>query len=436
MLRVFESAVNRRARRGAAAVLLAAAALAGCADDGQPPLPTPTRIAPDDPGEPATLVRFAQVGAFADSTGAARLRDSLLSAGWHALVRRERRADTLPPWRVAVEPSPGRYPALIVGASLRGTGHPVTYATDSAPPNAVVREVIVALAGDLGQIRTVRWAMSPDREILAAIEDPSGVENEPMADGLVMASERHSFMVRVDSVWDASISPDWKRLAYGKAYMTTATSSSGILAREWFRIGYFTELPAAIVRRNAFEASRMNETVAFGQPVIVELDSVSPRIGGTFGQAARKLQFPGGWRVRWTGDGTRLAVGTKPVRIDDDAQPELWMSVSTQTGLGRADLPRSVPDAGVSWTAGPMVDVSVRLDSSLKSFPIPGGAVESRNGWISVRGDRTGGKTRMVASGFALAVTKTGRYVLALVADPEAREYMVPYRLAVLELAD
>ncbi|HLV27450.1 MAG TPA: hypothetical protein VKZ41_14175 [Gemmatimonadales bacterium] len=420
--------------RGALLALVAVTMVAGCSDDSVTPLAEPQRIAADQPGEPAMLVRFAQVGAFTDTADAARLRDSLRSAGWQALVRRERRQDSLPPWRVAVEPSPGRFTALVVGASMRATGHPISYGSDSAPPMSVVREVAVARTGDRGQIRTVRWAMSPDREILAAIEDPSGVENEPLPDGLVVASERSSFMVRVDSVWDATISQDWNRLVFGKAYLVTALTPEGITAREWFRIAFYTEIPAGIVRRNTFEASRMNEAQGFGQPVLVRLDSVTPRIGGSFGAAAKKIQFPGGWRVRWTGDGTRLAVATKPDRIDDDAEGSLWMSVAVETGLGRADLPRSVPDAGVKWTRGPMLDVSVALDSSYKSFPIPGGSVESSGGWIRVRGNLTGGETRMVAAGFALAVTKNGRYLLALVADPEAAEHTVPYRLAVLEL--
>ena len=112
-------------------------------------------------------------------------------------------------------------------------GLTVSYASDSAPPLSVVQEVIVARAGDPGQIRSTRWALSRDGDMIAAIEDPSGVENEPLPDGLVVASERGSFLVRVDSVWDATIDRDWERLVYGKAYLVTATSAEGITAREW-----------------------------------------------------------------------------------------------------------------------------------------------------------------------------------------------------------
>src|SRR5690606_1289389 len=188
---------------------------------------------------------------------------------------------------------------------------------------------------------------------------------------------RGSFLVRVDSVWDATIDRDWERLVYGKAYLVTATSAEGITAREWFRISFYTEIPASIVRRNTFEASRMNEAAGFGQPVLVRLGDVTPRIGANFGDASRLVPFPGGWRLRWTGDGTRLAVGSKPVRVDDDAPPELWMSVSIESGLGRADQPPDAPDAGVRWTRGPTLDVSIPLDFSHRSFPVPGGAVES-----------------------------------------------------------
>lgn len=425
----FESAFPRFL----AALLLCLAAV-GCSDDVPPPVSEPLPSEPVESGESRTLVRFAQVGAFQDSTDAAALRDSLISEGWIAQLRREGRPDSLPPWRVAVEPSPGRFTALVIGAAMRRTGHPVSYASDSAVPSSAVQEVIVALVGDRGQIRSTRWALSPDREVLAAIEDAAGVENEPLPDGLVVASERGSYVVRVDSVWDASISRDWERLVYGKAYLVTAYTREGITAREWFRIAFFTDIPAAIVRRNTFEASRMNEAAGFGHPVFVRLDSVTPRIGSNFGNAAHNVPFPSGWRVRWMGDGTRLAVGTSPETVSDDAPPSLWMSVSIETGLGRADLPRNVRDAGAPWVTGPVLDVSIPLDRSRRTFQIPGGAVESEGGWIRVRGDRTGGETRMVAAGVALAVTRTGRYVLALVADPEAEENSVPYRLAVIEL--
>lgn len=425
---------GRRALGRLALGALVAASLAGCGGDEIPEQAWPQRIAADQPDEPATLVRFAQVGAFRDSAEAARLRDSLEAAGWQALVRRHRIADSLPPWRVAVEPSPGRFAAFITGAALARRGLQVTYATDSAPPTSVVQEILVALAGDRGQIVRTRWALSPDREILVAIEDPANVENEPLPDGLVIASERGSYLVREDSVWDAAIAPDWERLAFGKAYLVTATSREGLTARQWFLIGYYTQIPASIVRRHAFEASRMNEAAGFGQPVLVWLDSV-PSSVGRLRSAAHRIDFPGGWRVRWTGDGTRLAVGTKPTTVSDDAPPQLWMSVTIENGLARADLPQNPRDAGVRWTEGPVLDVSIPLDTSYRSFPIPGGVVESRDGWIYVRGDRTGGRTRIVTGGIALAVTRTGRYILALVSDPEAKEHAVPYRLAVIELA-
>lgn len=384
--------------------------------------------------EPVSFVRFAQAGAFADSAGAAALRDSLDAAGWYAFVRRDAGRDTLPPWRVAVDPSEGRITSLLTGASLLRAGLPVTYATDSVPPRGVMREALVANAGDRGQIVQTRWALSPDGEVLVAIEDPSAVENEPLPDGMVAASERGSWLVRIDSVWDVAIDRDWQTLVYGKAYLATARRAEGITAREWFRIAYYTGMDASIVRRHAFDASTMNEAVGFGQPVVVRLDSVTPRVGGTFGGASRPLPFPSAWRLRFTGDGSRFAVGTSPSRISDDADPRLWMSVSLASGLGRADLPAEVANAGARWTAGPMIDVSVSIDSGHRSFPIPGGTVESHDGWITVRGERTAGVRRTVASGTVLAVTRTGRYVLALVADPQPRRDMVPYRLAVLEL--
>ncbi len=380
---------------------------------------------------------YVQAGAFADSSQARALLDSMTAQGWEGALARVT-SDSLPPWRVGLEPSQSQNVAIVLMAGLRAQGIQAAIARDSSVVVSRAVELHPTLVGDQGRFRRSRWALSPDRNTMVVVDDPSAIENEPLADGLVVASETGRYLVREDSVWDVAVSPDWKRIAFGKAYLVTSTSRDSLTASEWFRIGYYTQFPATVVRRHAFQASTMNISYAFAQPVVVELDSVAASRGGRFGSAARRLAYPGGWRVRWIRNGEMLGVGSGPSTVRDDAAPRRWLVVDPRNGLARGELARSaVPASGAAWTNGPVLDVSVPLDRSARSFQIAGGTVESGGGWIRIRGRAAGERgMRVVGPGMALATTRTGRYILALVPDPQAEENEVPYRLAVYELRD
>jgi hypothetical protein len=78
----------------------------------------------------------------------------------------------------------------------------------------------------------------------------------------------------------------------------------------------------------------------------------------------------------------------------------------------------------VPWVEGPTVDISVAPDTSRKAIPIEDGGVESRGGWIRARG-------RLIGPGTLLAATRSGRFIVALVPNPAAKEYEAKEYLAV-----
>jgi hypothetical protein len=73
---------------------------------------------------------------------------------------------------------------------------------------------------------------------------------------------------------------------------------------------------------------------------------------------------------------------------------------------------------------GPTIDISVKLDTTRKAIPIEDGGVESRGGWIRARG-------RLIGPGMVLAATRSGRFIVALVPNPAAKEYEAKEYLAV-----
>ncbi len=380
---------------------------------------------------------YAVAGAYPDSAMARALLDSLTGHGWRGALSRVT-TDSLPPWRVVLEPGLSRNIAVLLADGLRASGLHATLGSDSATVVARAVEMHPTLVGDQGHFRRSRWALSPDRTTMVVVNDPAAIENEPLPDGLLIANERGRYLVREDSVWDVAVSADWKKLAFGKAYLVTSTTRDSVPASEWFRIGYYTQFAATVIRRNAFQASTMNVAYGFAQPVVVALDSVPPSSAGRFGDEARRLPYPGGWRVRWVRNGEMLGVGSGPATVRDDAAPRRWLNVDPRNGLARGELASSaVPASGANWTAGPVLDISIPLDRSPRSHAIEGGAVDSRDGWIRIRGPRAGGeRARIVGPGIALAATRTGRYILALVPDSQAGENEVPFRVAVYELRD
>ncbi|HEX4936688.1 MAG TPA: hypothetical protein VFV33_26080, partial [Gemmatimonadaceae bacterium] len=58
--------------------------------------------------------------------------------------------------------------------------------------------------GPHGMAAQVRWTLSPDRRAIIVVEDPVGVEAEPVPDGFLYGSETTGAVVQLNGVWDVA----------------------------------------------------------------------------------------------------------------------------------------------------------------------------------------------------------------------------------------
>lgn len=413
-------------------------------------------------GTSRPLVSAVQLGSFADSSNAVVLRDSLVRAGWTAYISPAMPGGQMR-WRVLVQPSSGVEVPRIIMRALRAQGRDALLVRDSLPRSVSLVPSSVELyrvnRGSEGMLRTLRWALSPDGRSLLVVEDPAGVENEPEPNGFLFVSETGPFIMQVDSVWDVAPSPDWQRLAYGRAYvvMSTRESPDAITSTQWVELAERTGLAVETVRQAAFVSSSMNIAYAIAQPVVVDVSDRMLTTDASPREAERTLAMARGWRLAWTGDGRALAVGTAPEGAVDDADPRRWIVLDTATWEPIAAVPNRAPSWNVEWVEGPLLDISVELDENApRSVPIDGGRVTSRQGWIRVvresEPDGVGAEAwararaeagadtiaggRVVAPGMVLAATASGRFVAALVRKEIVERFEVPYRFVIYHIVE
>ena len=275
--------------------------------------------------------------------------------------------------------------------------------------------------GTQGMAERVMWAFSPDRKAVLVIADPGGVENEPVPNGFFFGDESRGFQTQMDSVWDVVPSPDWKWIGFGRAYTLVGGAGTGTdLLTEATRR---TSIDAATLSAGSFASSGMSMSRAVAQAGVIHVPE-NPHASGAADSAAPKL-FPvaRGWRVRWTADGSTLALGNSPSRAVDNEPSQTWSALDPVTGALHGTLPANSKLAEVKFTQGPTLDRSLPIDMS-KSPPIQ---IQHGNQTFNVQSERgvitlvetTPGSTnkaapRVVGAGMALATTAGGRYIVAL----------------------
>jgi hypothetical protein len=305
-----------------------------------------------------------------------------------------------------------------------------------AGARAVGVETLLVNRGTQGMRSTVRWVLSPDRRAIVVVEDAVSVEAEALPDGFLYASEATDGVVQINDVWDVAPSPDWTRLAFGRAFMLRAGERDTVPPEEWRRLE--AQLPEDVGERDsqtlqrrleayAFPASGMSTVLGLGLTEVIWVDSLGLRGVPAVPGPTHSLH---GWRVRWTPTGDTIAAGAGPRMVQDDAPPARWVLVRprrwalyTDTLGGTTDTTRF---ARVGWAVGPTMERASPVDlSGRRELPIEGGRVESRDGVIRVTTLGAGGgrETREVGPGLALAATARGRFILALVPRTDGKEH-------------
>ena len=291
---------------------------------------------------------------------------------------------------------------------------------DTSNPAPVVTMASVN-NGTHGMAERVMWAFSPDRKAVLVVADPGGVENEPVPNGFFFGDENNGFQTQMDSVWDVAPSPDWKWLGFGRAYTIVGGEGTGtdLIAD----VARRTSIDTATLRAGSFASSGMSMARSIAQAGVIHTPD-NPRSQTAVDSAAPKL-FPiaRGWRVRWTTDGSTLALGNNPARATDNEPSQTWSALDPVTGQLHGSLPSNASLADLRLTAGPTLDASLPVDMT-KSPPIEikrGSqtfSVQSERGVITIvettPGAAAKSAARVVGAGIALAATAGGRYIIAL----------------------
>ena len=393
------------------------------------------RARPDSVSAGASAADAVRTGALVrvtlarDSAGAAALADSLTREGWEAESARRASADS--GWAVRVIVPGDAELAKLVEHSLRQSGLQPLFLGRRSRRGTFTVGVVPVNGGSHGMSARVRWTLSRDRRAVLIVEDPRAVENDPVPNGFVFASEGN-LPVQRDSVWDVAPSPDWKRVAYARAYTTHVGETDSIPPSEWHRLAGSVGLMESTVRKHAFSTSGMVTAYGVARPFVVSLapstDTAAKRSDG--------LPIAEGWRVAWTRDGARLAIGAPPELIADDASPSRWRLVDPATGESRG-VADSMSFARLQWTQGPNLDVSTAVDMrQRRAFRAGDVDIESEDGWIRVYAN-DGARVRaprIVGPGIALTATANGQFIVAIAPDPATQSYDPPNALMVYHI--
>src|SRR6185437_12973976 len=159
---------------------------------------------------------------------------------------------------------------------------------------------------------------------------------------------------------DVQPSPDWKWIGFGRAY--TVVRGEGTGSDLLTDVARRTSIDTATLRAGSFASSGMSMARAVAQPGVIHIPD-NPRTQSAADSSAPKL-FPiaRGWRVRWTTDGSTLALGNNPARAVDNEPSQTWSALDPVTGQLHGSLPSNASLAEVRFALGPALDRSVPLD--------------------------------------------------------------------------
>ena len=302
--------------------------------------------------------------------------------------------------------------------------------TDDWTPAPVGAATFVVNRATRGMAARVRWSFAPDSGAILVVEDPAGVENEAVPDGVLFATERTGRTWRMDSVWSVAPSPDWLHVAVGRAVVlgggeqqVVAPSRWGAAARSLAAIaGSNPALDADSLRAHSYPVSGM--AVAEGAAVTFVAD-----VGADLQAVPVHFVSLDGWRVRWSADGRDLLIGVRPARVQDDAPATTTRRIAV-AGQARTAAPAA---DSVDWVSGPTLDISEPVVRHDRTLHARGRMIESTGNRITVRDSSASGWSgwRVVGPGVPLAATRHGRFILAIAPRTDARPHESPDRAVV-----
>jgi hypothetical protein len=312
----------------------------------------------------------------------------------------------------------------------------VSDSTSSAP----VVTTIQVNRGTQGMSERVIWLFSPDRKSVLVVADPSGAEADAIPNGFVFGDETTGFQVQMDSVWDVAVSPDWKTIAFSKAYQIT--DGSGVSDPVYLSdLARRTSMDTAALRAASFASSGMSSAHAVAQAGIVRVPA-DPR-SATAGDSASPKMFPiaRGWRVRWTADGALIALGNAPARALDAEPSESWTALDPKTGEFHGSLPATSKIVEPQMIAGPVLHVGTGPDIG-SAPPIKAMrdghdvTITSERGVITIASAAdSSAAPYVVGPGVALAATAGGRFIVALAPRTKVAQGEMPVEVVVYRVS-
>lgn len=317
------------------------------------------------------------------------------------------------------------------------TGNETAKVDTAGPPAATAIAVTRVNTGPAGMSAKIRWLMSRDKSAFIAVVDPVGVEAEPVPNAFFFGSESRNFQVRMDSVWDVAVSPEWDRIAYSRAFIIRGTESETPPPDAWDAIARLTGIDTATLRTSSFASSGMSYARAVAVPGVILVGGSEASTNGIHGKL---FPIARGWRVRWTADGRVVGLGNNPARAQDDEFSQTWAALDPTTGAISTSIPSDSRLEQPKWIEGPTLDVSIPVDMTKapQLFAKVGETnytIESERGVITMRASDARNPAVAVGPGIALAVTAGGRYILALAPRAQVGQGETPVELVVYSVS-
>jgi hypothetical protein len=311
---------------------------------------------------------------------------------------------------------------------------------DTSDTAGVLRPVVTVTSvndGTYGMIARVRWALSPDRRVLLAVVNAVGVEAEAVPDGFFFGTEEPAFAVQVDTVWDVAPSPDWRSVAFSRAYVIAHGESEIVPPEMWDAVARASGIDTATLRGAAFDASGMAYVKGIAQPAVITVPADPRATDAAEAAQPRFFPVPRGWRVRWTADGSVIALGANPLVVQDDAMSESWSALDPRSGAVSVALPAGTKLVEPRWVQGPELGFGMPVNvTDAPPITVRNGElnyiIESQRGVISIRDPAFQTRAAIpVGSGVALAATASGRYIVAVRPRQTALQSEIPVEVVV-----